>query len=165
VRSLKKTPKREKQVGGEQTLCVWKPVLASFYQILSLPFLALFIGVLIILTIPSPVSALLFVLLVLFGAGFLLIVRAYCRGHTFFLTNSRVRSTFKFLATRSSEAPLRTVTNVEVYQDLPGRILNFGTIYITAMSGFPVVFRGVPHPYEARQFILHAISLAERPKK
>ncbi len=165
MRSLKKPPKREKQVGEEQTLYVWKPVLASFYQILSLPFLALLVGTLILLIIPSPATALLFVLLTLFGAGFFLIVRAYCRGHTFFLTDWRVRSTFKFLATRSSEAPLRTVANVEVYQDLPGRVLNFGSVYITTMSGVPVVFRGIPHPYEARQLILHAISSAEKPKK
>lgn len=156
---------QKKRAGGEQALCAWKPVLVSFYQILSLPFLALFVGALILSIIPSPATALLFALLALFGAGFFLIVRAYCRGHTFFLTNWRVRSTFKFLATRSSEAPLRTVANVEVYQDLPGRVLNFGSVYTTTMSGVPVVFRGIPHPYEARQLILHAISSAERTKK
>ena len=147
---------------GEKTICVWKPVLLSFYPILLAPLLALLIGLVLLVSFPSPATVLLFSLMVLFGEACFLLARAYCRAFTFSITDWRVRSEFRFIVTRSSEAPLRTVTNIEVFQDLPGRVLNFGSVYITTMSGVPVVFRGVPRPYEVRQLISGTISSVEK---
>lgn len=142
---LFKGPSKFRPASGEKVLWRGKPVLLAFFYLLLAGGMAVLTGLIAVIAIPSTLTAIVFAVAVVFCAAMFLLAEAVRRAHTFVLTNQRIRSEFRFWATSVQEAPLRTITNVSVFQDLVARVFGFGTIRAdTAGTPFPgVVFFGV----------------------
>jgi uncharacterized membrane protein YdbT with pleckstrin-like domain len=73
------------------------------------------------------------------------------------LTNRRVLQQIGVLSKRSMDAPLDKVNNVEHWQSLWGRMLNFGDVEIdTASEHGATRFRNISHPLEFKTAIAGA---------
>jgi len=115
---------------GERVVWSGKPELASFYPILIAGVLALFAGLLSLLSFFNVFTAALFAVSIIFCASMYFLAVALRSAYTYTLTNQRVRSEFRLIISRVSEARLQSVTNVSAYQDFWGRLLNFGHVRI-----------------------------------
>jgi uncharacterized membrane protein YdbT with pleckstrin-like domain len=151
---------------GERVIRTWRPRLASFYPILIAGILAALVGLLSLLFNPAGWSAALFAVGIAFGGVMWVLAAALCRAHTYILTNRRVRDEFRFWVARARDAPFYMLTNLSTFQDLFGRIFNFGDVrFDTAGTPFPGVrFRGVRDPYAVEREVRKAVDVYGRYK-
>ena len=75
----------------------------------------------------------------------------------FAVTNRRVIAKTGFIRRRTLEILLQKVESVAVYQDILGRLLNFGSVTVTGTGGTRERFRMIVKPSAVRKKINHII--------
>lgn len=143
----------------ERVLQRWHPTVAYFWPLPAAGVLCL---VLALVVGPFLLAewALPFIALAVAFCTFSIAFTRYLVGYyTFILTDRRIREEFRLWVVDVREAPLTRVTNVTVFQDFVGRVLNFGSVRVdTAGTPFPgVLFRGVREPLRVQEIIQGAV--------
>ena len=71
----------------------------------------------------------------------------------FAVTNRRAIAKTGFIRRHTLEMLLPKIESVSVHQNIPGRILNFGTVTVTGTGGTKESFRGISDPIGVRRKI------------
>ena len=151
---LPKVP-RFRPESGETVLQRWHPTLAYFWPLPAAGMLCLVLALVVGLSLLGRWALLFIALAVAFCTLSIALARYLVGCYTFILTDRRIREEFRLWVVDVREAPLGRVTNVTVFQDFVGRVLNFGSVRVdTAGTPFPgVLFRGVRDPLRVQKII------------
>ena len=124
---------------------------------LAIPAALLLLGVILLMmgissgqSLISVVSGLVFLLALLWGLWNWI----DWSNDYYIVTNERVVWLEKVVATYDSsvESPLRAIRNENVETSMLGRLLDYGDLIVYTFIG-NIVFKHIPHPYEARVFV------------
>lgn len=93
-----------------------------------------------------------------FGLGLIFWIMAFIRYKTTELafTNKRVIAKFGFIRRQTIELNISKVESIQVNQDIPGRIFNYGTLIISGAGNPQAPIPGISDPMSFRRAFMEA---------
>lgn len=93
-----------------------------------------------------------------FGLGLIFWIMAFIRYKTTELafTNKRVIAKFGFIRRQTIELNITKVESIQVNQDIPGRIFNYGTLTISGAGNPQAPIPGISDPMSFRRAFMEA---------
>lgn len=80
----------------------------------------------------------------------------------FGITNRRILMKIGFISRLSLEILLQKVESIQVYQTIPGRLLNYGSIIISGTGGSKDPFPNIPDPLTFRKIAQEQLELTAK---
>lgn len=81
------------------------------------------------------------------------------------ITNRRILMKIGFISRLSLEILLQKVESIQVYQTVPGRIFNYGSIIISGTGGSKDPFPNIPDPLTFRKYAQEQLELVAKETK
>jgi membrane protein YdbS with pleckstrin-like domain len=106
------------------------------------------------------------ILLVLYGAGIILLLIAFIRYKTteLAITNKRVIAKFGFIARQTIELNINKVESIQVNQSIIGRIFNYGSLSISGAGNPQAPIPGISNPMGFRRVFMEIQDQASQTK-
>lgn len=104
----------------------------------------------------SPIIIVGILLLPVFGLGLILLGSVALTYFTteLCITNKRVVAKFGFIRRNIVEIPLKKIETVQIHQDIPGRIFNYGTIILAGAGNPQAPIPRIHNPLAFRRALL-----------
>lgn len=83
----------------------------------------------------------------------------------FGITSKRILMKVGFISRVSLEILLQRVESIQVYQTIPGRVFNYGSIVISGTGGSKDPFPNIPAPLVFRKYAQEQLELVSRESK